>query len=194
MRARDPRSVLDRSGAARAVLSACAALVLLAGCGSGSGADDTALTPSAGTSPDIELEDDADTGTTDQGDAEMAREDNLTLTVDDTVLTATLADNSSVDALIDLLADGPITVDMRDYGAMEKVGPLGTDLPRNDERIAAEPGDLILYQGNALVIYYAPNSWSFTRLGAIEGVTAQELKDALGPGDVAVTLSLGGDT
>jgi hypothetical protein len=79
---------------------------------------------------------------------------------------------------------------MRDYGNMEKVGSLGTSLPRNDEQITTEPGDLILYQGSAFVIYYAPNSWNFTRLGKINGVTQEELKEILGTGDVEVTLSL----
>ena len=73
---------------------------------------------------------------------------------------------------------------------MEKVGSLGQDLPVNDEQITTEAGDLILYQGNSLVIYYAPNTWNFTRLGKINGVSAEELQDILGEGDVTVTLSL----
>lgn len=114
----------------------------------------------------------------------------MNIEVGDTVLTATLVDNSSVDALKEALSEGPITVDMRDYGDMEKVGSLGMDLPRNDEQITTEAGDLILYQGNAFVIYYAPNSWNFTRLGKINDVTAEELRETLGDGDVTVTLSL----
>lgn len=114
----------------------------------------------------------------------------MNIEVGDTVLSVTLVDNSSVDALKEALAEEPITVDMRDYGNMEKVGSLGRDFPRNDESITAEPGDVILYQGSALVIYYAPNSWSFTRLGKIEDISGQELKTVLGEGDVTVTLSL----
>lgn len=105
-------------------------------------------------------------------------------------LSATLADNSSATALKQLLANGDITIAMEDYGNMEKVGPLGTSLPRNDERITTEPGDLILYQGNSFVIYYAPNTWSFTRLGKINNITAGELISILGRGNVSVTLSL----
>ena len=106
------------------------------------------------------------------------------------VLAATLVENSSVDALKEALSEGPITVDMRDYGSMEKVGSLGMDLPRNDQQITTQAGDIILYQGSALVIYYAPNSWSFTRLGKIENVTTEELREILGDGDVTITLSL----
>lgn len=115
----------------------------------------------------------------------------LNIAVNKTVLTAALADNSSARALAELLADGPLSVEMRDYNRMEKVGPLGADLPANDEWIDAQAGDLILYQGNQLVIYYGANSWSLTRLGRIEGVGAGELRDILGGGDVGITLSMG---
>lgn len=114
----------------------------------------------------------------------------MKLQIGDETFTATLADNSSAEALMEMLKEGPITIDMQDYAKMEKVGSLGTNLPRNDEQITTEPGDLILYQGNALVIYYAPNSWNFTRIGKINDVTAEELKKALGTGNVKITLSI----
>ncbi|MDR1396650.1 MAG: hypothetical protein LBJ14_02825 [Desulfarculales bacterium] len=105
-------------------------------------------------------------------------------------LTAALAENSSAKALLELLASSPLSINISDYGKMEKVGDLGISLPTNDERITTEPGDLILYQGNALVIYYAPNTWSFTRLGKLNDITAEKLKELLGDGDVTVALSL----
>jgi hypothetical protein len=112
----------------------------------------------------------------------------MKITIGNRELTATLVQNSSTEALKELLKAGPITIQMRDYGNMEKVGGLGRDLPTNDERITTEPGDLILYQGNSFVIYYAPNTWSFTRLGKINNVTREELKRILGAGDVTVIL------
>ncbi len=114
----------------------------------------------------------------------------MNIEIGDTILTATMVDNSSVDALFEDLQQGPVTIEMRDYGNMEKVGGLGKDYPRNDESITTEAGDLILYQGNAFVIYYASNSWTFTRLGRITNTSADELKEILGDGDVTVTLSL----
>lgn len=103
---------------------------------------------------------------------------------------ATLVDNSSTQALKEQLAKGDITVKMEDYGDMEKVGPLGIRLPRNDRQTTTAPGDIILYQGQYFVIYYDANSWNLTRLGKIENVSQAELKEALGKGDVSVTLSL----
>jgi hypothetical protein len=117
----------------------------------------------------------------------------MKITVGNRELTATLVQNSSTQALRELLEAGPITIQMRDYGNMEKVGSFGRSLPRNDERITTEPGDLILYQGNQFVIYYAPNTWTFTRLGRINGVTQAELITILGQGNVTVTLSLDQD-
>lgn len=114
------------------------------------------------------------------------------ITVGDTttVFTAELANNSSAEALKDLLLQGPLTISMSDYANMEKVGSIGTSLPRNDEHIVTEAGDIILYQGNSLVIYYDTNTWNFTRIGKIENVTKDQLLEALGNGDVTVTITL----
>ncbi|HIX93415.1 MAG TPA: hypothetical protein H9681_11125 [Firmicutes bacterium] len=107
-----------------------------------------------------------------------------------TVFTADFADNTSADAFRELLVLGDLTIEMSDYGNFEKVGGIGESLPQNNESITTEPGDIILYQGNSITIYYDTNSWSFTRLGKINDVTRDELLDALGDGDVTVTFSL----
>ena len=104
--------------------------------------------------------------------------------------TATLAENSSVEALKKLLAEGEITIDMHDYSNFEKVGPLGATLPTNDEQITTQAGDLILYQGSSFVIYYDTNSFSLTRLGKIDNVSQEEMKHILGTGNVTITLSI----
>jgi len=105
-------------------------------------------------------------------------------------LTASLADNSSAKALMELLASGPVTIDMHDYANMEKVGSLPETLPRNDTYFTTNPGDLVLYLGNQFVIYYDNNSYNFTRLGRINGnYTGPQLKSILGDGNVTVTLS-----
>ena len=114
----------------------------------------------------------------------------LNITVNNRDLTATLANNASVDALVERLQEGPLTINMSDYADMEKVGSLGFNLPRNDESIRTEAGDIILYQGNSLVIYYDHNNWNFTRLGKIDNISQSELMDILGEGDVTVTISL----
>lgn len=114
----------------------------------------------------------------------------MNIKVGDKVFTTTLVENSSTEALLKDLSKGPITIQMSDYGNMEKVGSLGKSYPRNDKQITTEAGDIILYHGNALVIYYAPNFWNFTRLGKVDNVSPKELKAILGSGSVSVTLSL----
>ena len=106
------------------------------------------------------------------------------------VLKILAAENSSADAFLDLLKSGDVPVEMHDYGSFEKVGPLGTTLPRNDEQITTEPGDVILYQGDQITIYYDVNNWSFSRLGKVQDLSQVEMKEILGSGNVTVTFSL----
>lgn len=114
----------------------------------------------------------------------------IAITINGTVLTATLEDNSSAKALVELLEKGPVSVDMSDYANFEKVGDLGTTLPTNNEQISTKCGDLILYLGNKIVIYYDTNSWNFTRLGKIDNISDTELRELLGDGDVTATFTL----
>ena len=114
----------------------------------------------------------------------------IKLEINNYELTATLVDNSSTQALIEKLKESDITINMNDYGNMEKVGQLNFSLPRNDQNITTESGDLILYQGNNFVIYYDTNNWSLTKLGKIDNVDKSQLKNILGGGSVIVTLSL----
>lgn len=123
---------------------------------------------------------------------EIMEKNKIKLTVNGKFFTATLEKNSSAEALRQLLEKGDLSIRMNDYGDMEKVGSLGTSLPRNDRQTTTQPGDLILYLGNSFVIYYDTNSWNFTRLGRLDGVsTRQEVLELLGgKGDITVTLSV----
>lgn len=116
----------------------------------------------------------------------------IKMTVGSKSFTATLADNTSGKALLEHLRKGEVKVLMNDYGDMEKVGSLGFSLPRNDVQTVTKPGDLILYQGNYLVIYYDRNSWNFTPLGKVDNISSRnDMLNLLGgEGDVTVTLSL----
>ena len=109
--------------------------------------------------------------------------------VHEAVLAVKAENNSSSEALLQLLKAGDITISMHDYGNVEKVGPLGISIPRNDEDITTTPGDVILYQGNQVTVYYDENRWDFTKLGHID-IDQDELKSILGSGDVTVVLSV----
>ena len=105
-----------------------------------------------------------------------------------TVFTATLEDNKAVKALVALMEEEPVTIAMDDYAGFEKVGSLGANLPASDRQTTTNPGDIVLYQGNKIVMFYGHNSWSYTRLGKIDDLTGWE--KALGSGSVTVTFSI----
>jgi len=115
------------------------------------------------------------------------------ITVNGKTLSASMVSNTSTAALKQLLEEGDITYTAHDYGNFEKVGDIGHSLPQNNEDITTEPGDIILYQGNNICLYYDTNEWNFTRMGKINDVTQSELKSFLnaGGGNITVTLSLG---
>ena len=105
-------------------------------------------------------------------------------------LEVTLTKNFSVDALVDILRQGDIIYTADDYGGFEKVGNIGHTLPRNDTQINTEAGDVILYQGTQLCLYYGNNSWSFTRIGKINGYSTNELRTFLGAGNGSTEVRL----
>ena len=105
-------------------------------------------------------------------------------------MTATLTDNEATRKLAKLLEQGDLTIRMNDYSGFEKVGALPQSLPTSNTQITTVPGDIMLYQGNQMVIFYGSNSWSYTRLGKIDGATVSNLRQFLGNGDITLTLSL----
>lgn len=120
---------------------------------------------------------------------EEAKEESiLKIKIGEQELVADFADNPSAEAFRQLLQQGPVTVDMTDYGGFEKVGSLGTSITTSDTQITTEPGDVILYQGNQITIYYGKNTWNFTRLAKIRDTS--DLKEKLGEGRIQVTFFL----
>ncbi len=120
---------------------------------------------------------------------ESASKQVLVIEVNGSTLYADFEANTSADALREKLSEGSITLEMSDYGGFEKVGKLTFSLVTNDEQITTSPGDVILYQGDKLTIYYDTNTWSFTKVAKIRD-SDSSLKDLLGDGTVWVTLSL----
>lgn len=112
----------------------------------------------------------------------------MTLQIGNNTFTATLENNDAVDALVDVMREEPVVIQMSDYSGFEKVGSLGTSLPASNKQTTTQSGDIVLYNGNQIVIFYGSNSWSYTRIGRIDDLSGWE--DALGSGDVTVTFSL----
>ena len=116
----------------------------------------------------------------------------MRLMIDDTEVSVQWENNASVTALRGLAETGPKEIRMSMYGGFEQVGSLGQSLVRSDSQTVTGPGDIVLYAGNSIVVFYGSNSWAYTRLGKITDKTQQELTELLGNGDVTLTLSLEG--
>lgn len=99
-------------------------------------------------------------------------------------------ENESVAAIKELLGEGPMSIQMSMYGGFEQVGSFGTKLPRNDKQTITQAGDIVLYSGSQIVVFYGSNSWPYTRLGKITEKTDGELERLLGGSDVTITLEL----
>lgn len=96
--------------------------------------------------------------------------------------------NESVEALKELVKDKPLTIQMSMYGGFEQVGSLGTSLPRSDRQTTTTAGDIVLYSGNQIVIFYGSNSWAYTRLGHITDKKASQMRDLLANGNTTITI------
>lgn len=163
---------------------------MLCSCGNNDAAQDEA--EPAGTAEEVTETEDVATETEEEAaeDTEEAEESEemMRFYINDTELEVTWEDNDSVSALKEIASEKPLTINMSMYGGFEQVGPIGQDLPRNDRQTTTSAGDIVLYSGNQIVVFYGSNSWSYTRLGHIEGKTQEELTGMLGTADVTVTI------
>ena len=162
--------------------------LLLSACGTGShaspteGAEPPASNPPAPVmiKPENETAEDA-----------LLEEETMVMRIGDTAVTVSWEENESVAALRELVEQGPLTIQMSMYGGFEQVGSIGQSLPRKDEQTTTDAGDIVLYSGNQLVVFYGSNSWSYTRLGKITVPSAEQLQTLLGNGDVTITITRG---
>ena len=114
----------------------------------------------------------------------------IKIKVDNETLNMKLEQNEATKALVEKLKQGNITVNTSEYGSFEQVGNLGFSLPKNDTQIKTKAGDVMLYQGNQISIFYGSNSWSYTKLGEITNKTESELKNILESSNATLVLSI----
>jgi len=121
--------------------------------------------------------DEAESAAEEEGD--MTPNAFLVISTGDSFFTVELENNASAQEFFEKVKKDSIKVKMHDYGSFEKVGELPWSITRSDKEITTSPGDLILYQGNQITIYYDENTWDFTKLGKLSG-TEEEIKEAFG--------------
>ena len=126
----------------------------------------------------------------------QTRQEKLQITIGGETRQATLVDNAATQELVTRLQQSPVTLTLDTNGSFEIWGPLGFSLPTSNQQITAQPGDIILYSGSNICLFCGSNSWSYTRLGHIDGMTEADLRTFLhiGESGISVTLSLVGTT
>ena len=118
------------------------------------------------------------------------------ITIDGRTEAVTLTNNSATQALVVKLQEASVTVTLNSSGGFEIWGALGFSLPTSNEQINAQPGDIVLYNGSNICMFYGTNSWNYTLLGKIDGLSESELRTFLkaGESNISVTLSLSNTT
>ena len=122
-------------------------------------------------------------------DDEAVGDSTMIMMIDGTKVNVEWEDNQAVERLRDMAKDGDITIQMSMYGGYEQVGSIGQSLPRDDKQTTTSSGDIVLYSGNQMVVFYGSNNWSYTRLGHISDKDEAEMADLLSQGDVTITIS-----
>ena len=119
----------------------------------------------------------------------------VSITIGDMTKQMSLADNAAAKSLAVKLQQGPLSLTLNSSGGFEIWGALGFSLPTSNEQITAQPGDVVLYNGSNICLFYGSNSWSYTRLGHISGLSESELKSFLKAGErnISVILSVTND-
>lgn len=164
--------------------AAAASAALSGGCQSGANEAPAPNQPKQSTPPTSE------TAPAESTEVNETETNELLIKIGEHSLVAVLEDNESANALKELLNEKPLTITASNYGGFEKVCELGTALPRNDIQTTTHAGDICLYSGNQIVIFYGSNSWSYTRLGKISGADSSELERILSGNETEITISL----
>ena len=150
----------------------------------------------AGENNNISTNEDSNTGTSENSSAGTSENNNtqedvsemkMNVQIGDYTFTATLEQNQAVNELIDMMKEGPVTIEMSDYSGFEKVGSLGKRLTTDNHQTTTSEGDIVLYSGDQIVIFYGSNSWSYTRIGKVDDLT--NWKKALGSGGVTAVFT-----
>ena len=112
----------------------------------------------------------------------------MNVQIGDYNFSATLENNSAVEELLDMMKEGPVIIQMDDYSGFEKVGSLGRSLTTSNSQTTTSAGDIVLYNGSNIVMFYGSNSWSYTRIGKIDDLSDWE--KALGSGSITAVFTL----
>lgn len=153
-------------------LMAAMLLCSLTGCGSGQTKE-----PAVSRPEQEPVQETADPSGAESSDVQKQEENSMKITIGDEEFTAVLAETEAASVLQEILKEGPLTLEVHEYGGFEKTGPLGLTLPAQDRQVSVESGDIVLYQSDQISLFYNSSAWSYTPLARTEG--SDRWKDAL---------------
>ena len=112
----------------------------------------------------------------------------MKLLVNETEIPVIWENNDSVNEIMTEASKGDIIVSMSMYSDNEQVGSLGKSYTRNDKQTTTHNGDIVLYSGSNIVLFYGSNSWAYTRIGKMD-LSEAEVTELLSNGNVSVRLT-----
>ena len=159
------------------LLMAAALMLSLTACGGGEEPNGTRISSEESVQSDFNAE--YTYPANPEEEEEKVQEKSMKMLIGNTEVEVEWEDNESVEALAGLAKSEPLIIQMSMYGGLEQVGSLGESLPRSDTQTTTEAGDIVLYSGDQIVVFYGSNSWAYTRLGHINDKTADEMAKLL---------------
>ena len=112
----------------------------------------------------------------------------MVMKIDTISVDITWENNNSVKDLFNFAKKG-LTINMDQYGGFEQVGSIGKNIVSNNKQITTNPGDVVLYNSNQIVIFFGTNTWSYTKLGHIN-LNQTELNNLLNKSNVVLYLNI----
>ena len=177
------------------ILALIMCVTMLSACGTGGSTGDSAGDPAQSaeheTSADSESSavSEVTASSEDVPEEESGEMGSITMKINGEEVKVNWEENESVKALLELAAEGPVTIETSLYGGFEQVGPIGTSLPSSDVSTKTKPGDIVLYTSDKIVVFFGSNSWSYTRLGHIEDKSEDELREMLSGSSAVITIT-----
>ncbi|MBQ1406540.1 MAG: hypothetical protein IIY88_00260 [Eubacterium sp.] len=171
------------------ILALVMCVTMLSSCGTGGSIGDPADDPAQSSEAEISAVSEAEASSEDTPELESSEMSSITMKINGEEVKVNWEENESVKALLELAAEGPVTVETSLYGGFEQVGPIGTSLPSSDVSTKTKPGDIVLYTSDKIVVFFGSNSWSYTRLGHIEDKSEDELREMLSGSSAVITIT-----
>lgn len=102
-----------------------------------------------------------------ESESKMIEDVNIKLYLNDKEVEVIWENNAAIEEIFKDVKNNDLIVEMSMYGGFEQVGDLGKRYTQNDKQITTKSGDIVIYGGDKIVVFYGSNTWEYTKLGKI---------------------------